>query len=133
MRFVLVGLLLLLPDIAWGQITGAPRSVFQGNGMTRATVALSFSQSMQVTIVDATLLDGRGQSFPRSDWPSDFGGIPSSCKVGETVAAGSTHLVSIPFKGNGVAPYTMSIHFETPDPSVMFGCRKFSIDVEGLK
>jgi hypothetical protein len=131
MRVLIFVILLLVPSVAFAQLQVQPRSV----SPTAVTVTLTATENIQITMIGATLIDGTGRSYERSDQPRGITvGIQSSCKHNSSLTAGSSVIVSIPFNAQGSSPpYALTMQFETPDRAQMFGCRAFTLSLDGLR
>jgi hypothetical protein len=130
MRVLIFVILLLAPGVAFAQLHVQPRSA----SPAAVTITLTATENIQVTMIGATLVDGAGRSYDESGWPRGItAGIQSSCKINSNLTAGSSLIVSIPFNAQGsIPPYALTMKFETPDRSQMFGCRAFTVSLEGL-
>jgi hypothetical protein len=131
MRALIIITPLFMAAPALAQIQAQPRSV----SSTAATVTLTATENIQVSMIGATLIDGTGRSYERSGQPRGITfGIQSSCRHNSNLTAGSSLIVSIPFKAEGSSPpYALTMEFETPDRSQMFGCRAFTVSLDGLR
>jgi hypothetical protein len=131
MRALIAVALLFMATPALAQIQAQPRSV----SPTAVTITLTATENIQVTMIGATLIDGAGRSYEQSGWARGISaGIQSSCKINSNLIAGSSLIVSIPFNAQGSsAPYALTMQFETPDRSQMFGCRGFTVSLDGLR
>jgi hypothetical protein len=131
MRALLFIGLLFVTTPALAQLQAQPRSV----SPTAATVTLTATQDIQVTLIAAALIDGQGRSYDLSGMPRGITAGPrSSCKVNSNLSAGTSQIVSVPFNAQGSSPpYALTMEFETPDRSQMFGCRAFTVSLDGLR
>ncbi len=131
MRALIPFALLILATPALAQIQAQPRSV----SPSAATVTLTATQDIQVTLVWATLIDGQGRSYDLTGLARGITtGTRSSCKVNSSLPAGVPQIVSIPFSAQGsTRPYGLTMEFEIPDRSQMFGCRTFTVSLERLQ
>lgn len=131
MRALIFVILLLVPSVALAQLQAQPRSV----SPTAVTITLTATENIQVTMIGATLIDGAGRSYNMAGWAQGISsGIQSSCKINSNLTAGSSVIVSMPFNAQGSSPpYALTMQFETPDQAQMFGCRGFTVSVDGLR
>jgi hypothetical protein len=125
MRALLALLIACFVSPALAQVQASNATILP-TGMVRLTLA----SSGPVLLTAASLIDSQGQTFQLSGTPQGVrADIQGACQLG-TALNGTAF---IPFNARGTPPYTLTITFETPDNSQLFGCRSFSVSVDGLR
>jgi hypothetical protein len=120
--------LILFATSALAQVTVEARSI----SPTGVTVTLTAEAPIKLMLTDATLVDGHGNALALNGQPRGVKGrTPAGCTEG-TVIEGR-HIVVLPFAVASPGPYALSMEFETPDPSQVFGCRAFGVSLDRMQ
>jgi hypothetical protein len=103
----------------------------QPNGSKTAAHTLP-NRPIKLMLTDATLIDGRGNAVALNGQPRGIKGrTPTGCAEGTTIEG--RQIVVLPFAVESPGPYALSMEFETPDPSQVFGCRAFGVSLDGVQ
>jgi hypothetical protein len=126
MRAFLVLVIAFLASPALAQVQASTATI-----LPSGVVRLTLTSSGPALLTAATLVDSQGQTFRLSGIPVGVkADIPGACKIGAPVNGTAV----IPFNAaHGSPPYSLTIAFETPDSSQMFGCRSFSLSIDDLR
>jgi hypothetical protein len=122
---------LLMSGTTLAQLQARPRSV----SATAVTITLIATQDIGVTLISAALIDGAGRAYDLAGPPRGINAGPQgSCRVNSSLSAGGSYIISIPFRAQGSSPpYALTLQFETPDRSMLLGCRGFTVSLDGLR